>query len=375
MFLTRRRFIVNSASMSLAALSARANSDSRPAAKSNTFVCPPCGCSMDENLFDRPGLCSACNMVLMPRISHSLGHQPSGLKSGAGRFTLEGRTVSKESRITVDYFLPRDVGKATGCVIVLPGAGRNSDTYRNMWLPAAYEKELLVLALSYPESPYDFAAYHMGGLIRDLSLHGAKRSKKGRTTIIEIDDADMEFNVNPDTASWLFNDFDRVFEFVTQRLQIGPAGYDLFGHSAGGQLLQRMALTHGASKAQRIVAANAGFYTLPNLHESLPTGLSGLGITEQELDRAFSQRLILLLGEQDDSPTAGGTLLLSDKVNQQGLGRLQRGKHFFNVSAGIARARATEFNWVMQTVPNVGHNGYRMSQAAAHLLYGTTLKY
>ena len=39
------------------------------------------------------------------------------------------------------------------------------------------------------------------------------------------------------------------------------AQYDIFGHSAGGQIVHRMAIFHPDSKARRMVAANSAFYT------------------------------------------------------------------------------------------------------------------
>lgn len=29
------------------------------------YICPPCGCSNDDHVFDKPGVCPICNMRLV----------------------------------------------------------------------------------------------------------------------------------------------------------------------------------------------------------------------------------------------------------------------------------------------------------------------
>ena len=45
----------------------------------------------------------------------------------------------------------------------------------------------------------------------------------------------------------------------------------MFGHSAGAQILHRMVLFAPGSRADRIVAANSGFYTLADPDQALPS--------------------------------------------------------------------------------------------------------
>jgi hypothetical protein len=41
----------------------------QPAAPDAKYVCPPCGCSQDGKVFDKPGVCPDpdCGMQLIPR--------------------------------------------------------------------------------------------------------------------------------------------------------------------------------------------------------------------------------------------------------------------------------------------------------------------
>lgn len=146
--------------------------------------------------------------------------------------------------------------------------------------------------------------------------------------------------------------------------------YDLFGHSAGGQILHRLVLFHPNSRADRIVAANAGFYTLPDFDLRLPAGLKDTGVTQAALKKSFGAKLALLNGENDNGDHAGGIQLHTPIIDRQGLGRLARGQYFFRYGQERARAMNAAFNWTQETVPNVGHDFRRMSRAAARFLYG-----
>lgn len=361
--ITMSRRMVLASSVALAACSAVGSPNAGP----YTFECPPCGCKMDDVVFNAPGRCPDCGMILQPVIDAQLGFAPDELPVGAGIFGLSG---SQSKRFIVHYFRPANFTNASPVLLVIPGAGRNSAEYRNAWLAAAVQKGMLIASLGYPEEDYDFAAYNMGGLVRNLSFNApevVQTSRNART--VSLDDADIIFELNPDSNSWLFNDFDTVFDQIVAASGSTQQNYDIFGHSAGGQILHRMAMFHQESKARRIVAANAGFYTLPLFNQTLPTGIKETVLNEARLSDAFAKRLIIMLGENDNGDAAGGTLLKTPRVNQQGPGRLQRGEHFFDLAAEVARRSNTMLNWDILRVPDVGHDFEAMSLAAAGVLY------
>ena len=175
--------------------------------------------------------------------------------------------------------------------------------------------------------------------------------------------------VLPDSSQWLFPDFDRMFELVVAELSGQQKTYDLFGHSAGGQVLHRMALFHPDAKARRIVAGNSGFYTLPSFEVSLPFGLQGSTLSKVQLEKSFSKQLVVLVGEMDNADEQGGTLLRSPTVDRQGVHRLSRGQYFYQMARVQANALKSPLNWKLITVPGVGHNHRKMGEAAATFLY------
>lgn len=287
---------------------------------------------------------------------------------GSSEFTMRGGKRRESQLLTVHCHRPANFTRSSPILLVIPGAGRNSDDYRDAWVKFADAAGVLVVSPSYPESAYDPAAYHLGGVIENLVVG---EPQPGSTpTSIYLRDEDLRFDVNPRQDEWLFHDFERLFDLVVSATGSRQRQYDAFGHSAGGQVLHRHALLAPRSRARRIVAGNSGFYTLPELDTPLPTGLAGLGLDESTLRRAFARDLTILLGENDNDPDRGGRHLHTPRLDRQGRHRLARGQYFFRVATERARELGAEFRWRLQVVPGVGHDYRGMTAAAAALLYG-----
>ncbi len=340
-------------------------SSAQSAAKA--YVCPPCDCPMHDVEFAKPGNCPACGMELIPK-PEALPFEPTELATGSGAFLAAG---SRERKIGVHYYKPLGFNPRSRVLLVVPGAGRNGDAYRDAWIETAEQASVLVAALSYPQADYDFGAYHLGGVVTDLEIRNLPRGADGAPAdVIRVHDEDISFNLNPRRDEWLFNDFDRIFGLVTAASGSTQTSYDMFGHSAGAQILHRLVLFAPGSRAQRIVAANAGFYTLADLERPLPVGLKGTDVTPASLTRSFASQLMLLVGEKDDGDEAGGIQIHTPQIDQQGIGRLARGKYFFRTAEEQARKLKAPLRWSLDVVPDVGHDFRAMSRAAARKLFG-----
>jgi DNA-directed RNA polymerase subunit RPC12/RpoP len=330
-----------------------------------TYVCPPCGCPMHDVEFAKPGNCPACGMRLIPK-PESLPFEPKTLATGSGAFLAAG---SRERKIGVHYHKPRAFSARSRILLVIPGAGRNGDSYRDAWIETAEAANVLVAALSYPEADYDFAAYHMGGVVKDLEIRNLP-SGGAAASVIRVRDEDISFSLNPRRDEWIFPDFDRIFGLITAATGSTQTAYDMFGHSAGAQILHRLVLFAPGSRAERIVAANSGFYTLADPDQPLPVGLKGTDVTQASLARSFASKLMLLVGEEDDGDEAGGIQIHTPLIDSQGIGRLARGKYFFRIAEERARKLKSPFRWTLEVVPDVGHDFRAMSRAAARALFG-----
>ena len=309
-------------------------------------------------------------LVFLSLLSSEAGAQPNATLAapGSGSFSMPGGPGHENATITVSYHRPQGFGATSPILIVLSGTGRNGDEYRDAWIAASEKYGVLVLAPGYPDEEYGEAAYQLCGLIENLELRNLDRSNP---SVYRVADEDIVFDVNDDPKEWLFHDFDRLFDMVVADVGSSETQYDIFGHSAGGQIVHRMAVFHPDSKARRMVAANSAFYTLPRLDAPLIFGVADTTLTAQDLERSFRKPLTLLLGELDNAGETRGTTLSTPKANEQGIGRLARGQYFFRESQKIAAELGDEFRWTIEIVPGVGHDFRRMAPAAAKLLYET----
>lgn len=332
-----------------------------------TYVCPPCA-PHDTLRFEHDGECPVCGMKLTekPDSSH-VG--PAHIHEGSGNFMIRGGPGHQETLLPVYYHRPESFTQESPILIVVPGAGRDGWDYRDAWVEASERHGVLVLSPRYPEQAYDFGDYHMGGVAEATNIEEVADFIEGSHEVV-LDEERLAFEVNAQKREWLFGDFDRLFEAVGSAVGSERTGYDVFGHSAGGQILHRFVLFQPDSKADRILAANAGFYTLPDLEADLPFGLGGTPMEEADLVASFERNLTLFLGEEDDHSEAGGIFLRSPSADAQGPGRRQRGRHFYETGKKMAEELDVEFAWRIEIVPGVGHDHEGMSEAAAKYLYG-----
>ncbi len=291
------------------------------------------------------------------------------IQEGSGYILIEGGIGNKDKTIKVFYHKPQNFSPSSRVLMVIPGAGRNGDSYRNAWIEASEKYSLLILSPMYPKNEYGFEDYHLCGLITNSNLKNSIEYVD-HTNIVRLNEDKFKYKFNPNSNEWIFNDFDRMFDLTTKALNSKQESYDIFGHSAGGHILHRLALFHKTSKADRIVASNPSFYTIPSNKTDFPFGLKHAPIEQTFLTSAFTKKLIVFLGELDNESETGGTFLHSKSANEQGLHRLERGTYFFKESEAIAKELDLNFNWDLVIIPNVGHNHRKMGAAAANYLYG-----
>lgn len=336
------------------------------------YVCKPCDLPCDKLEFSKAGICPHCKMELVKKSvleeETALKVNEVTIKTGSGVFLIDGESRKANRTIKVYYHKPENFTKHSKILLVLPGAGRNGDSYRDAWVEEAEKYSVLILSPMYLEAEYAFEDYHVCGLIQNTNLRAAVEYEE-HTNIAKLDESVFRFDVNTDRADWIFNDFDRIFDLVKKETESVQTQYDLFGHSAGGQIGHRLALFQPENKANRIIAANSGFYTLPSFEKALPFGLKKTPIKKADLQRSFKKKLLLLIGELDNENENGGTLLQSASADEQGVHRLERGKYFYEFSKGVARDIKANYNWEIKIVPNVGHDHRAMGNTAAKILY------
>ncbi|MGE0698798.1 MAG: alpha/beta hydrolase [Hyphomicrobiaceae bacterium] len=228
-------------------------------------------------------------------------------------------------------------------LFVMHGRQRNAATYRDQWIAEADRHTLLIVVPEFDQASFPgVAAYNWGSVVDDA---GKPRPPE----------------------AWAFGIIDAVFAEVRRLTGASRETYSLYGHSAGAQFAHRFLLLARTTKAELIVTANAGSYTVPVRTIGFPFGLDGVAVTEPDLDRAFARSVVVLLGEADNDP-AHSSLPRQPGAQAQGPHRLARGRHFFEAARSQAAARGVAFNWTLVTVPAVGHDNAGMAARAAALV-------
>lgn len=278
---------------------------------------------------------------------------PKGPGIALGKASFEARLPGTET-IEIFTYRARRHGPDDPIVILLAGGGRNGSDYRDSWIEAAERFNLLLLAPSFDEARFPGPIrYNLAAMIGD--------------------DADVATLRNVTLAppeTWLFADIEAIFDQAVARSGSTQTRYDLFGHSAGAQIVHRMVLFAPETRVRTAVAANSGWYTVPTPDVQFPYGLGGLSLSSATLERAYSRDLVLLLGEQDDARETRGHLRESPEADAQGKHRLARGRNFHAVATSEGVRLGFRPSWRVEIVSGVGHDYRKMGEAAARYLYG-----
>jgi pimeloyl-ACP methyl ester carboxylesterase len=155
-----------------------------------------------------------------------------------------------------------------------------------------------------------------------------------------------------------------MFDFAKKEFKLNPKQYDIFGHSAGGQFVHRFMLFMPNARVRTAIAANPGFYTLPNLNEKFPYGLknSPHPMTEKDVLNWTRRKVILMRGTADVLRTEN--LRQSPEADAQGQNRFERALFMFNK----IKAFNPKSPWQIFEVPNVAHDQKGMALAAQKVL-------
>jgi poly(3-hydroxybutyrate) depolymerase len=223
---------------------------------------------------------------------------------------------------------------------------RNASSYRDYWELLADRFGLLIVAPEFTEKDWPGnESYNLGDIAR---------------------------NSNPE--KWSYSLVEHLFDEVRD----GQKEYNIFGHSAGAQFVQRMVLLLPDNRIGIAAAANAGYYLMPEWRsdkatEKYPYSMVGSKAGEAELRKALAKRVVIALGEADNDPGAAN-LNSTGGAQKQGAGRMDRGENFFMAATSAARDLKVKFAWELVLVPNVAHDGAKMSRAAAIEMYKGTGK-
>ena len=246
--------------------------------------------------------------------------------------------------IPVRLFVPDAVAADTPIVIVIHGASRDAERYYRDWRSEAVKQGFVLVVPYFSREDFPKSAHYNLGHVFEPGT-----------------------SVKRPAAVWTFAAIEPLFDTVVAMLDGRQAQYTLFGHSAGSQFLHRFLYYVPEARVKRAIAANAGWYTMPDFGVRYPYGLGESGVSEDVLASYFARDLVVLLGDAD-TVREDEDLRKTPEAELQGPHRFARGHTFFRVARAKADALGLDFNWRLQVVPGAVHSNADMTPAAALLV-------
>lgn len=286
-------------------------------------------------------LAKAMGAVLLAAASLA-SHAATPVPSGKWSFVFKDARGHPDRPMRVYTYRPRQCDETCPMQFVMHGVNRNASDYRDYWELLADRYGLIIVAPEFSQSSWPKGAGYNRG---------------------DVDATD-------DREKWAFAAIEHLFDEV----RAGQKDYRIFGHSAGAQFVHRFLYFRTGNRASLAIAANAGWYTLPDWRPDKvkfkwPHSLAEAKVGEKEAREALGRRLVVLLGEGDTDPN-DPDLDRSEGSLAQGANRLERGENFFKAATTLARETGATIGWELSYVPGTSHSGAAMSRAAAELVYG-----
>ena len=253
-------------------------------------------------------------------------------------FAQAGREVK------VWYFQPPGITPRSPVVFVMHGVQRNGEDYLNEWIEAATAKKFLLVVPEFSKAQFPGEEGYIYGNTVDEAGRAIPRDQ------------------------WAFGLIEPIFDTVREKLGNTSERYLIYGHSAGAQFVHRFIYFMPHARYARAVAANAGWYTLPDLTVDFPYGLRGTVVDAEMVRTALARPVVVLLGEADIDPKHP-SLRRTPESDLQGTYRLARGKYFFAQAQKIATESRFPFGWTIGFAPGVAHSNRDMTPFATRALF------
>ncbi|GJM03878.1 MAG: hypothetical protein DHS20C08_23790 [Rhodomicrobium sp.] len=269
--------------------------------------------------------------------------QGDALSMGVDEFTVH----VPRGEIIVNSYMPSGFTASSPVWVVIHGARRGVGRhigfdYFSVWKPLAEKYNALLLLPEFTADKWPTSWQFQTGNVRTPKLHAIAPRNQGFAVVR------------------------KAFAKAVRLTGSQQRKFSLYGHGGGGQWVQRYMLHTGGHMIDRAIAANPGWYMLPDYQFTFPYGLRGNPIAKSTLRRAFAADMVLLLGQADVSH--GDPMRKNASTNAQGRNRFERGHFYFDRSRRVAGRLGGRFNWHLHEVPGAGHENREMAGAAAMLL-------
>jgi poly(3-hydroxybutyrate) depolymerase len=243
---------------------------------------------------------------------------------------------------------PGKINKATRLVVVMHGRKRNAEEYRDQWIEAAKDLNLLVVVPEFSEKNFpEVWGFNYGNVITPESEPIEKKLHA-------------------------FSSISPLANEAIEKFKLKSNNWGIYGHGAGAHFVHRYVLHQPEANHTLAIAANLGWY-LSMTDQQWPFGLTNSGIEDAQLKQAFSKYFLLMLGKADTSTKPNSPYVKEhwDSISLQGEHRLARGRNFFKSAVEKSKEVDQFFKWGMVEVPTEkGHgNTEQMVPYAAEMFF------
>lgn len=266
------------------------------------------------------------------------------LSTGEGVFTYEGTGAFADRSVDVHYYIPEGCASDTArAIFVFHGADRGWETLMDAWGEAARANRFMVFIPHFTKEKFPLAYYQEAGV---MGKGGSGLMPRATITPVLIDS---------------------IFAFVRLHVAECPGSYSIYGHSAGGQFVQRYLLFNDSPWLDRAVIGSPGWYTFPDRAALYPYGIGNVPYaTDGGLRRMFARDVTVQLAEADT--VREWYLRKTPEADAQGRNRLERGVAFYDSCRSLCVRNGWDFRWRLMVVPHVGHHSVDMGMAALPVL-------
>ena len=261
------------------------------------------------------------------------------IPSGRWSFIFTDQKGRPDRPIRVYTYRAKKCDADCPILFLLSGEKRNAYEYLAMWDYVADRNNLILVAPEFLKDRWPKAAgYQMGEL--------GEKVHREQTSYAAI-------------------------EHLFDEIRTVQKDYMIFGHSAGAQLLQRMAFLRPDNRASLMVLGNPGWYLMPEWRKDkgavpYPHSLveSPVPVGEDAIRAALAKKVILLVGDNDAEPD-------SENLNANAAGkklgdtRIERGENFFKAATTAAGELGVKLGWQLSEMPPNVQDAQGVSRAAS----------
>lgn len=294
----------------------------------------------------RKGLVSGFVAGIAMVLASAAAFAATPVPSGRWSFVFTDQKGRPDRPIRVFTYRPKQCDTTCPIVIVLHGARRDAYPYMKHWGSIADEHRLIVIGPQFEARHWPKAAAYNAGDVKD----------------------------QPDREKWTFAAIERLFDEVRD----GQKDYVLFGHGAGAQVVQRMAIYRPDNRARVMVAANPGWYTMPEWRKDkekavtkdpFPYSMIESPAGEAELRAALQRRLVLVVSEKDEAPDDEASEKRGEVV-KQGETRVERAENFIKAATAASQELGVKLAWELNEASDKVNDAYSAGEYSARAVFG-----